>query len=227
MGPMLEIKLACRLLYSGMARGATCRAIWLVWSFLTRALCPEPQVPLAAADSCSISPTDLVGGWFNQAKINAVGRGTWDPNVGQNSGRPPFSVTSIDTCGAFDFTFPDDRVYRGQLSTDKSLITFSHDNKWPRTSSETPPICTVKWPTKPKILNARTSECVNLVETYCTVACVTFGLMTDTKNQERWKGGVTSWGENSCGCHLAAALGQEKIVNGKCTNPCPRYTAST
>ncbi len=86
-------------------------------------------MPLVARDSCPISPTDLVGGWNNKVQIVGDGlSGTWNGAV-----RPSFSVKATDMCGVFSFTFPDDAVFRGELSEDKSQITFSQDNIWTRT----------------------------------------------------------------------------------------------
>jgi hypothetical protein len=179
---------------------------------------------MTVSDSCAISPADLVGGWFGQAKIRANGLGTWDKNVGQNSGRPAFTVKSAGTCGSFDFSFPDDRVYRGDLAGDRSRLTFSRDNVWPKTSNDAPPTCSIKWPRPPTIFSARTQECVSLAENFCAIACVTWGRMTDPVYQERWKGGVTSWEANGCGCQISAALGQDTITNGRCNNPCASYS---
>jgi len=88
------------------------------------------EVPLKAADSCAINPADLVGGWTNQAQIGGEAvKGTWN-----NRARPDFTIAGTDVCGVFLFTFPDDRVYRGELSEDKSRIVYSPDNVWPRTA---------------------------------------------------------------------------------------------
>jgi hypothetical protein len=88
------------------------------------------EVPLVPLDSCAISVADLKGGWVNQVRISANGVGTWD-----NGRRPNFSVKTTDTCGFFDTSFPDDRVFRGALSQDKNRLTFSPDNYWARTSA--------------------------------------------------------------------------------------------
>ena len=83
--------------------------------------------------------------------------------------------------------------------------------------------CAISWPTPPILLNARTQECVSLAQTYCTVACVTWGRMNDADTQAKWMGGVSGADENSCDCQLRRALGQGDIVDGHC-QPCPSYT---
>ncbi len=108
--------------------------VGLAPSRLTRPACPWPalprQVPLVPLDSCAISVTDLKGGWVKQVRISATGVGTWD-----NGRRPNFSVKTTDTCGFFDTSFPDDRVFRGALSKDKNRLTFSPENFWDRTGA--------------------------------------------------------------------------------------------
>ncbi len=42
-------------------------------------------------------------------------------------------MKAADTCGTFDVTFPDDKVYRGVLSQDKNRFSFSADNFWVKT----------------------------------------------------------------------------------------------
>ena len=110
-------------------------------------------------DSCTISSADLVGGWLNYIKINKFGVGTWETN-----GRPPFTVKPTDTCGSFDFTFPDDGVYRGELSADKNLITYSPDNRWPKTSSAEP-ACSLKFVNKPAGNNYAACDGIYVIDT--------------------------------------------------------------
>lgn len=88
------------------------------------------EVSLVPVDSCAISVADLQGGWVKQVRVSATGIGTWD-----NGRRAPFSVKAADACGTFDVVFPDDKVFRGELSQDKNRITFSPDNFWTRTSA--------------------------------------------------------------------------------------------
>jgi hypothetical protein len=108
--------------------------VGLAPSRLTRPACPWPalprQVPLVPLDSCAISVADLKGGWANEVRISANGVGTWN-----NGRRPNFSVKTTDTCGFFDTSFPDTRVFLGALSQDKNLLMFSPDHYWARTSA--------------------------------------------------------------------------------------------
>jgi hypothetical protein len=90
-------------------------------------------------------------------------------------------------------------------------------------------------------------ECVSLAETYCTVECVTWGLMSDAANQAnsapspfavssrmttnarfprcpcteqaKWAGGVSSSDANHCGCQLRVALDQVIQVIAVCGGP--------
>ena len=119
----------------------------------------ELQVPLEVVDSCTFSAADLVGGWVNQVKVNSYGVGTWD-----NGNRPTVTVKPSDMCGAFDVGFPDDRVYRGFLSSDKNLLTYSRDNKWPRTSSDTPS-CSIQFLNKPGSGNYANCDGVYIIDT--------------------------------------------------------------
>jgi hypothetical protein len=83
--------------------------------------------------------------------------------------------------------------------------------------------CAILWPKPPVMADERTRECVALAETYCTVACVTWGKMSDGALQYKWTDGGDGNNGNSCDCKLRVALGQGTITDGRCQR-CPAYT---
>ncbi len=169
------------------------------------------------AVNCAPYVIPLQGMYNNYGAIHAF----WSDTTDMDNLRGG-DATGKATPGAMEV---DSKTHTGYGNT---VHTYSGDGFYkpvPPTADTVPDVtpCAIQWPTPPALLNARTQECVSLAETYCTVACVTWGHMSDPELQTKWTGGGDGTNGESCDCQLRVALNQGSITDGTC-QACPTYS---